>query len=258
MTLLVVDIGNSTTKVGAWENGVVRAVSINPTREASSLVESVSRLLSAAEAAGGQEFEVALCSVVPDAEKVWLDWCGQHDRPAFVVRGDTPAPLANRYCPPARLGGDRLAAAVGAVRRFGAPLIVAHLGTAVVIDAVSAEREFLGGAIWVGMATGFAVLAQQTAALPKVTGKAPSSPIGSDTETCLHAGASYGTAALVEGLADRMRSLVGQEAPLVLTGGDAELLSFFLECEHELAPLLTLEGVGIIWDHNHGKTDANR
>jgi len=258
VTLLVVDIGNSTTKVGAWEGGVVRAVSINPTPDSAALVDRVSDLLSAAEASGAQEFEVALCSVVPDAEKIWLDWCARHDRPAFVVRGDTPAPLANAYRPPARLGGDRLAAAVGAVRRFGAPLIVAHLGTTVVVDAISANREFLGGAIWVGLATGFAVLAQRTAALPRVTGKPPSSPIGSDTETCLHAGATYGTAALVEGLADRMRSLVGQEAPLVLTGGDAELLTHFLECEHELAPLLTLEGVGIIWDHNHGKTDAAR
>ncbi len=255
--LLVADIGNTTTKVGAWEGGVVRAVSTSPTRGVSTLIGGLSKLLEAADIAGGSDFQLALSSVVPEAEKAWLAWAEQEGRAAFVVRGDTPSPLVNRYRAPARLGGDRLAAAVGAVRRFGAPAIVASLGTVVVVDAVSPAAEFLGGAIWVGMATGFAALAERTAALPRVSSEPPSTPIGADTESCLHAGASYGTAALVEGLAARMRESVGQPAPLALTGGDAELLSFYLRAKHEVVPTLTLEGIGAIWEHNRERANPN-
>lgn len=258
MTLLVVDIGNTTTKVGAWKAGVVRAVSVSPTREVAAVIAGVSQLMAAADGAGGRGFEVALCSVVPEAERAWLEWAEREGREMFVVRGDTPSPLTNRYRAPARLGGDRLAAAVGAARRFGAPVIVASLGTVVVVDAVSPAKEFLGGAIWVGMATGFATLAERTAALPQVSAEAPSTPIGADTETCIHVGASYGTAALVEGLAERMREFIGEGAPLAVTGGEAELLSFYLKAKHEVAPTLTLEGIGSIWEHNHGKADEDR
>jgi type III pantothenate kinase len=253
--LLVVDVGNTTTKIGTWNGEVVEAVSIHPTRELSAILEHVSQLTAAAGSAGGREFEVALCSVVPEA--AWLEWCEQRAIPVFVVHGDSPSPLTNRYRAPARLGPDRLAAAVGAVGRFGAPVIAASLGTAVVVDAVSAAKEFLGGAIWVGMATGFATLAERIVALPRVSAEPSTTPIGADTESCIHVGASYGTASLVEGVAARMREFIG-DAPLVLTGGDAELISFYMQAKHEVAPALALEGIALIWEHNRGRADADR
>jgi len=109
---------------------------------------------------------------------------------------------------------------------------------------------------------GFAALADKTTALPRVTPERPSSPIGADTEACLHAGAAYGTAALVDGIAARMREFIGEETPLALTGGDAELISYCLRSKHEVVPYLTLEGVALIWEHNHRpagrRADADR
>lgn len=250
-SLLVVDIGNTTTKVGAWNGATVETVSVTPTRDSESRISNPeSRVLAAASL--DSQFPVAICSVVPEAEAAWLEWCEREGKPAFVVRGDTPSPLVNRYRAPARLGPDRLATAVGAAHRFGAPVIVASLGTAVVIDAVSASKEYLGGAIWVGMATGFAALADRTIALPRVVPEPPSSPIGGDTEAGLHAGAVYGTAALVESVAERMREFIGEGAPLILTGGDADLISSYLKAKHQLAPYLTLEGTALIWEHSRG------
>jgi type III pantothenate kinase len=305
-SLLVVDIGNTTTKAGAWNGETVEAVSVAPTRESESLIGAVPRLMAAAGRAGGPQFEVAICSVVPEAEAAWLEWCKRDGRSAFAVRGETRTPLANRYRAPARLGPDRLAAAVGAAKRFGAPVIVASIGTAVVVDAVSQGKEYLGGAIWVGVTTGLEALAQRTAGLPNlavehpcpsisnesaktqrtqriethppsadnrrnhrdlwmvlsashgVMPEAPSTPIGGDTESCLRAGAVYGTAALVEGLAAQMRGFVGEQAPLVLTGGEADLISSYLRAKHEVVPYLTLEGIGLIWEHGRGQADANR
>jgi type III pantothenate kinase len=256
VTLLVVDIGNTTTKVGVWESGGIRGLSVSPTRTAAKPGDIVPQVMAATGAAG--ELEVALCSVVPEAASRWLQWCEQEQRSAFVVRGDTAAPLVNRYRTPERLGPDRLAAAVGAARRCGAPVIVVSVGTTIVLDAVSPDGEYLGGAIWVGISSGFEALAQRTAALPRASGQAASHPIGADTEACIRAGGTYGTAALVEGLAARMRGLVGENAPLVFTGGDAELVSPYVEMEHELVPTLTLEGIAAIWEHHREGSDADR
>ena len=237
--LLVVDIGNTTTRVGLW-NGR----------------EAVELGVSSTSAGGGPSLQadlpegIALCSVVPEAEGPWRAWAAENQLELLVIRGDIPAPLTNRYAHPAHLGGDRLCAAVGAVNRLGAPVIVVSLGTATVVDAVSAQRELLGGAIAAGVDTGLAALHEMTAALPRVTAESPLSVIGRNTEEGLHAGAVLGTAALVEGLVARMREEIGP-AKVALTGGHAALIAPHLRDgeDWEVYPTLLMEGAGLIWEY---------
>jgi len=247
--VLVVDIGNTTTRVGRWADGEVRGVATLPTREAGS-GPAIAAAVKAAEGHG--RLEVALSSVAPEVERAWVEWCEGEGRGVMVVRGDTDTPLVNRYEEPARLGPDRLAAAVGAVRRLGAPVVVVSLGTATVVDAVSARRELLGGAIAAGVETGLWALAERTAALPRAAAEAPREMVGRSTEECLRVGAVLGTAALVEGLAARLREVVGEKARAAVTGGLAGAISPHLRMEHEVFPELTLEGIGAIWEHNRG------
>ncbi len=101
-------------------------------------------------------------------------------------------------------------------------------------------------------------MSKGTSSLPSAEPADSAGPIGADTLDCLRAGAVHGAAALVEGLADRMREAVGRGARLVLTGGDADLISRHLRLEHEVVPALTLEGVAAVWEHNRGRTDAHR
>lgn len=191
---------------------------------------------------------LALCSVVPPAEEAWRKWAEQNGLDLFAIRGDTPAPLTNRYAQPAQLGPDRLCAAVGAVARLGAPVIVVSLGTATVVDAVSAERELLGGAIAAGVGTGLSALHEKTAALPSVTPRTPVGIIGLNTEDGLRAGAVLGTAALAEGLVARMRDVIGP-APVALTSGNAALIAPHLRGEDwSVYPTLLMEGAGLIWE----------
>ncbi|MFB3880567.1 MAG: type III pantothenate kinase [Armatimonadota bacterium] len=247
--LLVVDIGNTTTKVGTWNGATIEDVSVSPTDDHPRWDSAAGPLLG--RVARAPAAPVAICSVVPAAEAALVRWDELQGKTPFLLRGDTPAPLVNLYRTPDRLGPDRLAAAVAAAHRFGAPVIIASLGTAVVVDAVSPAKEYLGGAIWVGMETGLAALVERTAGLPRVVPEQASRPIGRDTEECLLAGAFHGAAALVEGLAARMRDSIGN-APLVLTGGDADLISPLLRARHDVVPHLTLEGTALIWEHNRG------
>ncbi|UCC67542.1 MAG: type III pantothenate kinase [Armatimonadota bacterium] len=251
--LLVGDVGNTNTRVAAWEDGELSRLSVSPTQQ----LENCARVGGlAARAAGGEMggAELALCCVVAAVEAAWREWAAGEGRELLLVRGDTDTPLQNRYRDPARLGGDRLAAAVGAVRRFGAPIVVVSLGTATVVDAVSQDRQFLGGAIAAGVQTGLDALAERTGALPRVEAGGTTEPVGDNTEACLLSGAAHGTASLVEGLVERMRGEVGAEAGLVLTGGHAALISQHLRVEHQVVPALTLEGVAAVWEHNRGKS----
>ena len=156
--------------------------------------------------------------------------------------------LALAYRDPYRLGSDRIAAAVGAVARMGKPCLVADLGTAVTVDAVSREGTFLGGAILPGIGLGLQALHGGTAALPKISWEGiPASSIGRDTEEGLGAGVYWGLAAAVEGLAGRHRRELREPAPLVVTGGWAQVLlpAFTLPVIH--LPHLTLEGLREIY-----------
>jgi type III pantothenate kinase len=246
--LLVADVGNTTARVGVWNGTQVVQVSVHPTAQPHEGLAALERL--AGESQG--PCAVALCSVVPPLESRWTDRVAQRGWSCFVVCGDTPAPLVNRYREPKRLGGDRLAAAVAAVRQVGAPAVVVSLGTATVVDAVSAESEFLGGAIAAGVDTGLRALAEMTAALPRVPLGDAAGPVGSETGECLRAGAVIGTAALVEGLVSRMREQIGAAARVAITGGHAELVSRHLRVDHGVFPHLVLEGIALLWEHNRG------
>lgn len=251
-TLLVVDVGNTTTRAGVWHKGTAREVRVTATRALMGAPGGEAELEAVADAAGGGRLRVAISSVVPEVELLCSRWCQERGLPFMVIHGDTPTPLVNRYAEPRRLGPDRLANAVGAVARLGAPVIVAALGTATVIDAVSAEKEFLGGAIAVGVESGVTALSEMTAALPRIHLSAPMPEIGQATEDCLRLGAVVGAAAMIEGLAGRFRALIGKSAPLALTGGNAQAVSEHLALEHHVFPNLTLEGIGAIWAHAHG------
>jgi len=192
------------------------------------------------------------CSVVPGqngAVREALEGLGCR---VAQVRGDSPVGLRNRYRDPSQLGADRLAAAVGAYRLAGGPVVVADAGTALTVDAVSGAGEFLGGAIWVGPQTGLAALRRSAAQLDFPVGK-PALP-GTDTASCLAAGAHWGTAGAVRELAARLREVIGTGAPLVLTGGAAGDLAAVLPFAR-LEPDLVLIGLAWCWE---AMREANR
>lgn len=245
--LLAVDIGNSETKLGLFRGNHLLS-------RATSRADDPSRQLRNLTAASREKIAaVALASAVQTKQEAWESYSREElGLEPFLISGATPAPLAVRYHPLKSLGSDRLAAAVAAAELVGAPAIVAHLGTATVVDAVSAEREFLGGAISAGVALAAEALAESTDRLPRVRVKPTSAPLGSNTADCIRAGALYGAAGQVELLARRMRELIGARAKLVLTGGWAELVSPLLEAKHLLRLQLTLEGIQLIWRYNDG------
>jgi len=251
--LFAADVGNRLTKGARFEQGRLAAHISFPTEQGLTVDALRARLGSPPAFAKATADKpactaLAICSGVPRATEAWVELArADLGIEAFVVRGDTPSPLTNRYQPPASLGADRLAAAVAAHAAVGGAAVVVMMGTAITVDAVSAAGEFLGGAIAPGVHTALQGLVEQAAQLRAVRVAMPERAIGRDTDAAMRAGLVFGVVGQVRELTARVRRELGGDAPIVLSGGDAELVADESEGVHSLDPMLVLRGVEMIW-----------
>jgi len=154
------------------------------------------------------------------------------------------------YDDPREVGPDRIANAVAARERYGAPCIVVDFGTSTNFDIVSAAGEYVGGVLAPGIEVSMEALFARAARLVKVDFSAPPSVIGKTTVAGLQSGMVYGFAGQVDGIVRRVRAEIGDTAPVVATGGLAELIAPHAETIDTVDPLLTLEGLRLVWDRN--------
>ena len=133
---------------------------------------------------------------------------------------------------PSQLGKDRLADAVGAVTCYGAPAIVIDFGTATTIGVINEDKTYLGGLIIPGVKTSVNALSQRASQLPAITIEKPRHFIGRNTLECMQSGILNGTAAMIDGLIDKLLPTFCQSAHLIATGGMAK--SIIPYCQHPI------------------------
>lgn len=241
--LLAIDIGNTRTKFGLFENdAIVRRfdVSTKPAPNAREILQTIkNETLSA----------VIISSVVPEIDahyaEIFEKRCGFE--PVFVDFS-FDFDLKINYSPPENLGIDRLIAAFAAVEKWGEACIVCDFGTATTIDVVTAKREFLGGIIAPGMNTLSASLASKTSKLPPVSIAKPANVIGTTTVEAIQSGIYFGYIGLVDGIIERMTTELGARARVVATGGFAALIAESSAKIDVADDNLLLEGLRLIYE----------
>jgi type III pantothenate kinase len=153
------------------------------------------------------------------------------------------------YDNPKEVGADRIANAVGAYDRYGGPTIVVDFGTATTVEAVSADGEYLGGAIFPGIEISLDALFGRAAGLRRVELGPPKNVIGTSTIESIQSGCVYGFAGQVDALVDRFTRELG-DCTVVATGGLAELILPHCRTVEHYEEWLTLHGLRIVFDRN--------
>jgi len=254
--LLAVDIGNTNFTVGLFRDGSLvetRRATTRPSMTADELELLLEELLGLDGVALATVTGVACSSVVP-ALTAALETVAERRGVPLLVAGAGRIPIPVRVDRPAEVGPDRLVNALAAARLHGVPAVVVDFGTATTFDAVGPDGAYLGGAIAPGLELGLDALAARTAKLPRIELRVPERAIGRDTVTAMQAGAVYGYQALTEGLLERMRGELAEQAGVepsgvrtILTGGLSKApWALALRGIDVIDPDLTLKGLAIL------------
>ena len=156
---------------------------------------------------------------------------------------------------PERLGQDRIADAAAAAAGYPLPCMTVDLGTATTYNVIDAQRRFLGGFIVPGVLTSLRAISGRTAQLPPIAPEAPARLIGKNTVECLNGGAVFGTAAMLEGLADRVEAELGAPLTVVATGGLAPNILPCCQRDVQYDADLLFKGLAVLYARNAGKRE---
>ena len=251
--LLAVDIGNSQTSFGLFDGARLRQhwrLDSRTCATADGYAASLFSLFSAAKVLSGSIQMVALCSVVPSADREFKQFISSYLRcPWFEIEYSMPLGFRLNVDSPKEVGADRLANAEYACRRLKLPCIVVDFGTATTLDVVVPGTErpsYEGGVILPGVGIAVGALSTSASKLPPVELEFPSRVIGRATKSCIQSGLLYGYTDMVDGLLGRVESEIKARCEVVLTGGLGSLFQGRLTHETDYRPDLTLEGVYFI------------
>lgn len=255
--LLCVDVGNSHTTVGVFEDAKLRSETRISTRRGWTRDEfaiSLRQALALDGLAFGDLEDAVVACVVPPALgplKAALNRHGGFE--PLVVGPGVKTGMPIRYDPPQDVGADRIVTAVAAHVRHAASksgIVVVDFGTATTFDVVSPTPEYLGGVIAPGVGISADALFARAAKLPRVDATRPPSVIGRNTVHAIQSGLVNGYLGLVEGLIARIRSEVDWPVKVVATGGFGQTLAAESEAIDVVDDALVLEGLRLIHQRN--------
>src|SRR5437764_6503903 len=211
--LLALDAGNSNITIGAFEGRKLvcqwrlRTVHEQTADEWGILLRNLFSPvgLDIAEVNG-----IIISSVVPpiDSTLAFMTRRYFHTEAMFVTPR-TDIGLVIRYDNPAEVGADRLVNGVAGFYKYGGPCVVVDMGTTINFDCISADAEYLGGAIAVGIGIAIKALFTKTARLPLVDFRPPKDVIGTNTVASMQSGLYYGAVGAIDGILERVIEQIG-------------------------------------------------
>ncbi len=255
--LLVIDVGNTNIVFGIYDdktllnNWRIASEKHRTSDEYGLLFEQIFRYNSLEP---NDIDSIIISSVVPPLMHTLYNMCIKYfDIKPIVVGPGVKTGMDIKYDNPREVGADRIVNGVGGYEKYGGPLIIVDFGTAITLDAISEEGDYLGGVIAPGIGISSEALFLKTSKLPKVEIIKPDRIIGKNTVNSIQSGLVYGyvglTDYLIESIIKEMKAEV-RSVKVIGTGGLARLIGSESKYISSIDNLLTLEGLRIIHERN--------
>lgn len=252
--LLVVDVGNTNTVIGAFEGEELKA-DWRVRTERDVTVDELGMLCRNLFDSQGLDFsqtrDVIISCVVPPMLDALENLARKYvQTEALVVGPGIKTGIPILIDNPKEVGADRIVNVVAAYDRYHQSLIVVDLGTSTNFDYVSPKGEYMGGAIAPGLIISSEALFLKASKLQRIEISHPKRVIGKDTVSAMLTGLVYGHVGLIDGIVKRMSEEAGTNPLVIATGGLASLVAEYSETISEVIPDLTLVGLRIIFELN--------
>jgi type III pantothenate kinase len=248
--LLAIDVGNTQTVFGLFQGAKLEEqfrVGTDRSHTGDELAVLLRSFVDLSSLDG-----IVVCASVPTLVREYEAFAERWAGTELLVLGpgvSTGVPI--RYDDPREVGPDRIANAVAVRERHGAPAVVVDFGTSTNFDVVNAAGEFAGGVLAPGIEISMDALFARAARLPKIPFTAPERVISQTTVAALQSGLVYGFAGQVDAIVSRILAELGAEgAPVVATGGLADLIAPHSATISAVDLELTLHGLRLVWERN--------
>ena len=252
--LLVLDAGNTHTVIGVFDGDKLKNhwriyTDLRKTEDEYAML--FKNLLAEESILCTDIKEVAISCVVPPLNwilrKVFIEYC--HAEP-LLINSKVKLNIKIKIDNPEEMGADRVVNAVAAYTLYGAPAIIIDFGTATTFCALDKEGNYVGGAIAPGLELAGNALFEKTSKLPKVEMKKCDHAIGLNTVQAIQSGIYFGHLGLTRELIENFKKELTGDPIVIATGGYASLLGESTSLFDRVDPLLTLQGLKIIYNMN--------
>lgn len=173
----------------------------------------------------------------------------------LIVGSGVKTGISIRVDNPKEVGADRIANAAACLAGFEAPCVIVDMGTATTFDVLNASYDYIGGIICPGIMLASKMLRVNTAQLPEVSVKKPSSVVGKNTVQHIQSGIYFGYLEMINGLILRIIDEEFKDSGkvnVIVTGGMGHDISEGMKYDAIYEPNLTLNGLYAIYMRNKG------
>ena len=252
--LLAIDIGNSNIVIGGIQDDRIAfeaRIATDHIKTSDQYGVEIKNILSLFDVKPSDIDDCIISSVVPPVfNSVRTGVVKLIRKQPMVVGPGIKTGLNIQMDAPAQVGSDRIVIAVAALAEYEPPLTLLDLGTATTIEVVDRGNTYVGGCIIPGVRVSLEALTSRTAQLPGIRLDRPKKVIGKNTVDCMRSGIMYGTAAMLDGMLDRVEEELGYSTTVVATGGMAQFIAPLCRREMTLEKDLLLKGLNILYKKN--------
>lgn len=245
--ILAVDIGNTNISIGLFDRGTIvnhSRIAVPHLNQKDDLAETWWKDL---DFTGIKD--VVTASVNPEAESLFSNWLKtKYNKKPIAIGIDVQPHITMKVDNYETVGIDRILNAIAGYQLMGRGTIIIDLGTAITFDIVSDSGDFIGGVISPGTNMCSKALNEQTSKLPYVPIKRVEKALGKDTHSAILSGIYWGTIGSINKIVEELSNEINFKPAVIATGGGAELFAEHIKGLEKTFPLLTLEGIKMVYD----------